>query len=63
MALGIKEKHKFGFYNNLRLRIFQVRDGNQVKYVFIFIIYMLNEIKKLIVWHDKKVTECDRDLG
>ncbi|VDH99172.1 Hypothetical predicted protein [Mytilus galloprovincialis] len=32
MALGIKEKH-FGFYNNLRLRIFQVRDGNQLRYL------------------------------
>ncbi|CAG2256887.1 unnamed protein product [Mytilus edulis] len=33
MALGIKEKHQFGFYNNLRLRIFQVHDGNQLRYL------------------------------
>ncbi|CAC5409451.1 unnamed protein product [Mytilus coruscus] len=33
MALGIKEEHQFGFYNNLRLRIFQVHDGNQLRYL------------------------------
>ncbi|XP_063407595.1 uncharacterized protein LOC134691195 [Mytilus trossulus] len=33
MALSIKEKHQFGFYNNLRLRIFQVHDGNQLRYL------------------------------